>query len=460
MNSGEFKPRLSSGVPALRRRRAVKGQHHSRLPRLRKLPGRPTVAQKRSLIARADPASDAIARGTRDTLFIFSEFTSSAVFFLTIYGCILLMEWTVGRSAGRLSLLLRAINYAKVLIALGLILFFATDLVRALRIYRRSLLPSLFSPWGGLAFFALGFAVWATLLIVRHGAPDLAPLNAAIIISLGVAWFFARRVSLAASGAVAGYHPDELPALLHMRVLGMLPDLPPHPRRSDRFLSELIEEVDRVVLLLSADKQIEKAGRRLLITSARDGEGKTSLAAYLATGFLRSGWRVLLIDGDLRTPTLHRICGVPLSPGLSEILRGEINYEACLMPTNADGLSIIPAGQVDSQVLTALTMVGGLRTVLEYLENQFDLIVIDSSPVLPVSDTLKIGQSTHGAILSVGYDETGHLPSIQRAKDRLHDVGIPLIGAVVTRIPSLLFDEIGTRYWYGFIPTRPPTSGP
>src|SRR5207302_682893 len=99
------------------------------------------------------------------------------------------------------------------------------------------------------------------------------------------------------------------------------------------------------------------------------------------------------------------------------------------LPTNADGLMIMPAGQWDREVITSLAR-GGVQGVLEKLKEEYDFIVIDSHPVLAANDSLLIGQSVDAVILSV-LREVSQTPKVYAAQQRLAGLGIRLLGVVV-----------------------------
>src|SRR5262249_7353416 len=126
--------------------------------------------------------------------------------------------------------------------------------------------------------------------------------------------------------------------------------------------------------------------RTLLVTSAVGGEGKTSLANHLATSLARSGQKTLLIDGDLRRPMVHGLYDQPRSPGFCELVRGECVSKDVAHQTPVDNLWVMTAGGFDDHALAALAQ-SPARSVLDKLREEFDFVVIDSAPLLPVADT-------------------------------------------------------------------------
>jgi capsular exopolysaccharide synthesis family protein len=217
---------------------------------------------------------------------------------------------------------------------------------------------------------------------------------------------------------------------LGMRVVGALPSLNGRGRAARNgllhgMLSESIDSV-RTTLLHSASAD---ATRVVMVTSAVDQEGKTTVASQLAASLARCGRRTLLIDGDVRHPTAHELFDTPLDPGFCEVLRGEADVEDAIRPTRAPGLWVMSAGRCDVDAIQALAKdaVGG---VFESIRPDFDFIVVDSAPVLTLSDSLSLGQHVDAAIISVLRD-VSQTPKVYQASELLKSVGVSVLGAVV-----------------------------
>jgi polysaccharide biosynthesis transport protein len=190
----------------------------------------------------------------------------------------------------------------------------------------------------------------------------------------------------------------------------------------------LVESINSVrTMVLRAAKS--DSLRVLMVTSATSGEGKTSVSTHLAASLARAGYKTLVLDGDLRKPAAHRVFDLPLEPGFSEILRGEVEWKDAIQPTQVDGLSLISAGECDDEALDLLPR-DGIPTLLEQLKAEYDFIVIDSSPVLPVTDSLLIAQHVDGVLLSL-FHEVSLLPLVYTACQRLNMVGVRMLGAVI-----------------------------
>jgi succinoglycan biosynthesis transport protein ExoP len=195
--------------------------------------------------------------------------------------------------------------------------------------------------------------------------------------------------------------PQELTQTIGVRVLGTLPSVAALTRRrkgagaANAVVMEAIDGI-RTILLRTAHED----PRVLLVSSAGDYEGKTTVASYLAASLARTGRRTLLVDGDLRKPAAHQVFGLPLAPGLCEVLRQEAPLEAALQPTATEGLWLLAAGSCDHPALMALGK-DGLKDILARLRDEFEYIVFDTAPVLTNADTLIMGHYADAAVLSV-----------------------------------------------------------
>jgi succinoglycan biosynthesis transport protein ExoP len=181
----------------------------------------------------------------------------------------------------------------------------------------------------------------------------------------------------------------------------------------------------------------------VMITSALAGEGKTSLASHLAASLARAGRRTILVDSDLRRPTLHRLFDLSRGPGLSELLREENNLAAVIRDTAIPNLRLLSAGQADAVALQALAF-DGLPKLFEQLRQEYEFIVVDSCPVLPVADSLLVGQHVDAVIFSL-LRQVSRLPRVHAAYQRLAVLGIRMLGAVVNGTNS---DHYPADYHY------------
>ena len=268
-------------------------------------------------------------------------------------------------------------------------------------------------------------------------ATAVTPVAVFFLSCMGVAWFEYRQRRIHSAGEVA--HG------LGIRVVGSIPNHPNLERCFAGSASEAdlpVESIDAIRTMLLYQAQTAST-RVVMVTSAAEGEGKTTLASHLASSLARAGRKTLLVDADLRQPSVHQLFETPLQPGFSEVLLGEVEIADSIQATTVDGLSIVPAGQWDREVIQSLAR-GGLEGVFEKLREEFDFILVDSHPVLSATDALLIGQHVDAVLLSVR-KQVSQMPRVYTARQRLADLDIRVLGAVVSGIDP---DEVFTAPSY------------
>ncbi len=264
--------------------------------------------------------------------------------------------------------------------------------------------------------------------------------------------------------------PEDLPDRLRLRVLGVVPPLPrPRPRsgqlsirdeaRSRRDLEQFIQSLDHLRVAICAGRDAwDRPRRSIIITSACTGEGKTTLAAQLAERCVNAGLLTLLIDADIRNPTLSRMFDLPTARGLVNVLRGEsAAEEAISVIGDAGGFHFLPAGtpRVDPG---RLLHGDRLPRLLASARESFDIVIVDSPPVLPVPDALTVGRWVDGAVLAVRFDNSRY-PLVERANRRLAAVGVPVIGTVINGVRGAKWAYYGS-YYPAYGPAEDPDADP
>jgi capsular exopolysaccharide synthesis family protein len=173
---------------------------------------------------------------------------------------------------------------------------------------------------------------------------------------------------------------------------------------------------------------IDRDVRTILVTSAGEGEGKTTVVANLGVALAESGKRVLLIDCDLRQPGLHAVFGLAAAPGLSNALLdepGELPTSATAVP----GLSLLPAGDLPPNPAEFVAS-ARLARLLDRAREAFDYVLIDSPPAGLVSDAAVLTPSVDGVVLVVSVGKTKR-DVARRTKEQLDRVGARLLGVVL-----------------------------
>lgn len=149
----------------------------------------------------------------------------------------------------------------------------------------------------------------------------------------------------------------------------------------------VVAEQFRVAATRLALLQYASKGKVTVITSAIKGEGKSVVAANLAYALARDmGKRTLLVDGDLKCPTVHEYWGIPQVPGLRDVLQGSQPLESCLRQEGDLPLWILPSGTDRGRAMDDLSRISQISEMLGALRQQYDFIIIDAPPVLPLAD--------------------------------------------------------------------------
>ena len=171
------------------------------------------------------------------------------------------------------------------------------------------------------------------------------------------------------------------------------------------------------------------SSQTLLVTSAMAQEGKTTTSTNLAAAFALEGQQVLIIDCDLRRTRLHRAFRVPRNPGLAQVLRGLLTPAEAIRSTFISGLSFLPAGS-DAEGTTDLFGSDKMRAVLEELSHVFNIIVLDTPPVLAVADAVTLAPLADGVLLVVRAGATDWR-AVRQTLQQLSGVGAGIVGTVL-----------------------------
>jgi non-specific protein-tyrosine kinase len=205
-----------------------------------------------------------------------------------------------------------------------------------------------------------------------------------------------------------------------------------------------ISEAFRVLRTNIRYTGVDKPIRTLLVTSAGPTEGKSTTVANLGVAMAQAGLRVVVVDADLRRPRLHKVFRVHPRGGLTgSLLEGAMDGR--LQPSEVEGLVILPAGDLPpnpAELLGSHRLQGLLDALLQHM----DVVLIDSPPVLPVTDAAVLARNVDGVLLVVDAGETRREVA-RRAVESLQQVGANLIGVVLNRVPSR---RSGYYYYYEY----------
>jgi polysaccharide biosynthesis transport protein len=228
---------------------------------------------------------------------------------------------------------------------------------------------------------------------------------------------------------------QELAEALRLPLLGTVPHVPRSKRRN---LSEsgVLEAIDGIIakLVLSPSDDSRQV---ILVTSASAGEGKTSVSANVAMAMAAMGRRTVLIDFDLRRPTLHEMFQVDLTPGVGGILTGEVEPLDAVVASSVENLFILPAGACGQRGLSA----GNdeqVKGILSKLREAFVHVVIDAGPVLPIVDTRIVARHVDGVVISLLRD-VSQIPKVDTACELLRSFDVRILGAVMVGAPGEVY---------------------
>jgi polysaccharide biosynthesis transport protein len=233
---------------------------------------------------------------------------------------------------------------------------------------------------------------------------------------------------------------------LPLRLLGSVPivrRLNHRKQDAKRDALALREAVDRIRTVLLREADVSDY-RVVQITSSIAGEGKTTFACQLARSLARAHRATVLVDFDLRRPAVHEVFGISLDKGLCDLLRSTATVDQVLRSIDHETLSVITAGRCDSDALEGLTK-NVVDEIVSGLRERFEFVVVDSSPVLPVVDALLVAQQCDATILTALRDKS-RVPQLLEAEGRLHQIGVNVLGSVVTTKSNSSYGQHLDRY--------------
>lgn len=260
--------------------------------------------------------------------------------------------------------------------------------------------------------------------------------------------------------------PEDLEKRLRVTFLGLLPELshddPDGKRKNEKsrrwrrskpkhvLPPELIVHEDPASSLAEASRSLrtnlmfmnpDKPYRRLLVTSAAPGEGKTTVASSIAISLAQSGLRVCIVDCDLRRPRLHRIFDRAGDVGLMNAIVGEVKIDEVAKPTVVPNLFCVPCGPIPPNSADVVAS-ERFRAMLDRLDELFDRVVLDSPPIVPVTDSAILSTLVDGTIMVVRAFKTPF--GLSRTGLRmLRDVDAKVAGAVLNAV-----NLVRGKYYY------------
>ena len=270
-------------------------------------------------------------------------------------------------------------------------------------------------------------------------------------LGLGLAWAFLREQFDNSVKTI-----DDLREETSAAPLGAVPfdgDLKKNPLIALDQQSRLSESF-RTIRTNLTYVDVDNPPTAIAITSAAAAEGKTTTALNLAIKLAQAGHSVCLVEADLRRPGISQQLGIESSVGLTSVLRGDATLENTLLPWNRYLLTVLPSGAIPPNPSELLAS-NHMRNVIERLKAQFDIVIIDAAPLLPVADGAIVSSACDGAILIAKQGKTSK-DQTRRAAEALQRVDARLLGVVLNFVPTKR--KHGGYYQYGYYQAQPKKS--
>lgn len=204
-------------------------------------------------------------------------------------------------------------------------------------------------------------------------------------------------------------------------------------------IAECCRSLRTNIVFSAADREL----KTIVVCSANPREGKTTTVLYLGTTMAQSGQRTLLIDTDMRRPRLHKSTNVALSPGLSNLLIGEDDYDHLIKATEIPNLFVLPCGLTPPNP-AELLLTKRFETVLGELARRFDRVILDSPPIQAVTDAIVLSKRVDGVVLVVRASKTMR-DELRRSTRMIRDIGGSIVGVIVNEL-----DARDSYYGYGY----------
>jgi capsular exopolysaccharide synthesis family protein len=257
----------------------------------------------------------------------------------------------------------------------------------------------------------------------------LLALSGGGLLACGVAFFFEYLDSRIKT-------PEEIETHLNLAAIGLIPALGKNWRQGEPLISNGVPpnfaEAFRALRTNVLFSAAEKGCRVIVVTSSAPKEGKTVVASNLAIGFAHAGQRVLLMDADLRRSRVHEVFALEQEPGLSNLLVGDAKVSDAIRRTDVPGLCVLAGGRVPPN---AAELLGSTRfkDFLATLRGEFDWVIIDSPPVMAVTDANILANLADSVVFVVAAEMTGYKIA-RRAVEQLERSRATFAGAVLNRV--------------------------
>lgn len=204
---------------------------------------------------------------------------------------------------------------------------------------------------------------------------------------------------------------------------------------------------------------VDNPHKVMIVTSSLPGEGKTTTLVNLAIALASAGSRVLVIDADLRRPKVAQLLGLERTAGLTSVLSGRVRVEQVVQPWGNGAFDVLASGPLPpnpSELLASRHM----TDLLDDLRECYDVVLVDTPPLLPVTDAAAVAPATDGVIMACRFQKTTR-DQLAQAVEALAAVSAPLLGTILTMVPSTgprAYAQYNAYYRVEPAPVTPPRS--
>jgi len=296
------------------------------------------------------------------------------------------------------------------------------------------------------------FALVIGLMIGGGGALLLDRMNTALVRREDLEGF----LHLPALGVIPRIDAPGAPARKRLKVPGMAL-LPRRPEAVDTTGGGLITVTDlhssgsQAYRKLRTHLIFSTAGdplRTLMVTSPSASEGKSTVCSNLAVTFAQQNMRVALVDCDMRRSRLHSVFEVARTPGLTEVLAGRATLDEAIRPTAVEGLDLVPAGTLVPNI-SELLGAASMRRALAELSDRYDIVIVDTPPVLAAADAEILAVQCHAVLMVVRAGQTER-HTAQYAVQQLRAIGSRVVGAVLNDPDEKVPGHSRYTYYYDY----------
>src|SRR5262249_10820417 len=241
--------------------------------------------------------------------------------------------------------------------------------------------------------------------------------------------------------------PEEVDRVLALPVLGHVPAIPAHQSVLMAALpaGSPVAESYRALRSAISFAAVDHPLRTLLVSSAGQGEGKTLTSTNLAIALALEGRRVILVDTDLRRPTVHRLLECEMRPGLTDLLVGTAALEEALRPfPEAAGLRVLPSGAIPPNP-AELVNSAPMEELIHRLSEEADIVLFDGPPCLPVTDAVLLSAKVDGVLLVADVAEARRA-GLKYAGEQFERARARLIGLVFNKVSG----NVAAGYQYSY----------